>query len=179
MKFVRHQASRCDTPLTVLAYIRRFFYFTRRLFFISFLFNRGWDKLVAVLFHGSWTQESQHAVSILESLAHQQHQPLPSQQPKKQPQQQQPQQQQEQHDQSQHRSVSTASPATAVEPPPPSSSPLPTAPENSLDLGTPTKADPLPSGPQEQQRASGLQVLLAEANVMSLIDVRYFCRCCC
>lgn len=36
--------------------------------------RRGWDKLVAVLFHGSWTQASQHAVGILQSLASQRRQ---------------------------------------------------------------------------------------------------------
>lgn len=155
------QTSQHDAPLASLA-CRVF----RHGFFVPD-FNRGWDKLVAVLFHGSWTQESQHAVSILESLAHQQ-------------------QKQEQQEQRRDCSAPTtpaaaaAAAVAAVEPPPPSSWPIPTAPESSLDQGTSAKATTLLPKPQEEeQRVDGLQILLAEANVMSLIDVRLFCRCGC
>lgn len=119
-----------------------------------FFFIRGWDKLVAVLFHGTWTQESQHAVSLLESLAHQHHQPLQSRQ----------EQQPEHQKQGRHRSESSG--PAANEPPAP------------LDQGTPTAAETtaaetLQSGADAVPRAGGgCQVLLAEANVMSLIDVR-------
>lgn len=110
----------------------------------SFLFFfRGWDKLVAVLFHGQWTQESQHAVSLMESLAHQHHQP-------------------EQQGQERHRPESSSGRA------------VPDAAPAALDRGTSTAAETLHSETEAAvQRARGdFQVLLAEANVMSLIDVR-------
>lgn len=104
----------------------------RRFHIPTFCFTRGWDKLVAVLFHGTWTQESQHAVSLLESLAHQHHQP-------------------EQQEPGRHQSSSPA-----------------------VDRGSSTAAETPQAGADAAvQRASGgFQVLLAEANVMSLIDVR-------
>eukprot|EP00903_Cladosiphon_okamuranus_P008092 g7802.t1 len=93
--------------------------------------ERGWDKLVAVLFHGSWTQESQHAVSLIESLAHQYHQ-LEPQEPGR-----------------QQSSRST------------------------VDGRSSTAAETLTSGADAavELASSGCRVLLAEANVMSLIDV--------
>eukprot|EP00752_Nemacystus_decipiens_P001879 g1810.t1 len=108
--------------------------------------ERGWDKLVAVLFHGSWTQESQHAVGLLESLAHQHHQP-----------------EQQRQGQERHRSESPSSPAPAVDKAP-----------DSLDRGasTTTAGTPQSGTDAAVRRARGdFQVLLAEANVMSLIDV--------
>lgn len=41
---------------------------------MSIPFCRGWDKVVVVLFHGSWTQESQHAVGLMQHLAGRRHQ---------------------------------------------------------------------------------------------------------
>lgn len=112
--------------------------------FFFFLFssqNRGWDKLVAVLFHGSWTQESQHAVSILQNLA-------ARQQPHHQ-------------EQGQH-----------------SSSPCERPAHDRRSATTTTAEGTLPSGggaglgrDTAEAPAITIPIILAEADVISLIDV--------
>lgn len=118
-----------------------------------FFFIRGWDKLVAVLFHGTWTQESQHAVSLLESLAHQRHQPAQSQQ------------QPERQEQKRHSSESSG----------PAADKPPASPDQGRSSAT-AQTERSGAADAVQRASGGFQVLLAEANVMSLIDVRGGCR---
>lgn len=97
--------------------------------------TRGWDKLVAVLFHGSWTQESQHAVSILQNLAGRQ--------------------------QPHHRKKQDQRPSWPRG-------------QNACDRSTAATSGGTPSGAglgTGAEEASTIPIVLAEADVMSLIDV--------
>ncbi|CAN0296491.1 unnamed protein product [Ectocarpus sp. 12 AP-2014] len=117
---------------------------------------RNWHKLVAVLFHGG-TSYSQHAVGIFESLALLQQEPPQSQQPSDQRQQTDPQEQRR------HRSgLSGAKP-----PSPPGAQP--DLERESVAAATTTTGTIQPEA--EEPRAERMPVLLAEANVMSLIEV--------
>ncbi|CAM9375087.1 unnamed protein product [Ectocarpus fasciculatus] len=117
---------------------------------------RNWDKLVAVLFHGG-TSYSQHAVGILESLALLQQEPPEGQQPNDQRQQTGPQEQRR------HRpGLSGAKPPS---PPGPQQSDL----EQESVVAATTTTGTLQ--PEAEETRAGVPVLLAEANVMSLIEV--------
>ncbi|CAM9158956.1 unnamed protein product [Ectocarpus fasciculatus] len=117
---------------------------------------RNWDKLVAVLFHGG-TSYSQHAVGILESLALLQQEPPEGQQPNDQRQQTGPQEQRR------HRpGLSGAKPPS---PPGPQQSDL----EQESVVAATTTTRTLQ--PEAEETRAGVPVLLAEANVMSLIEV--------
>eukprot|EP00904_Undaria_pinnatifida_P009804 jgi/Undpi1/5954/HiC_scaffold_2.g01228.m1 len=123
--------------------------------------ERGWDKLVAVLFHGSWTQESQHAVSILESLASRQQIPELQVQHRQQ-------QQHEEVRQKQQYPPSLVPDFDLKQ----SQSPSPSSTSTATTTEALTKAGTMKMcvGAGEQSTDT-IPVLLAEADVMSLIDV--------
>lgn len=140
--------------------------------------RRNWHKLVAVLFHGG-TNYSQHAVSIIETLASQQHYPPTESHDEDQreacQQSQQSQQQQQQQDGSRYPGSSGVG---APLPPPPSSSATATAATATAATQTATEQQSTSASTASfgreaagGKRDDGCSVLFAEANVMSLIDV--------
>lgn len=118
--------------------------------------HRNWHKLVAVLFHGG-TSYSQHAVGILESLALQQQEQPEGQQPNDQHQQTDPQEQRR------HRS------GLSGDKPPSPTGAQPDLEQESVAAVTTTTGTLQPEA--EKTRTERVPVLLAEANVMSLIEV--------